>query len=170
MYCCTSRTWKAFHSRFHILACYIIVFCCLYLYNYGQRASRSKVSPKMAPFLLVGNRHSSISGFLVVNIVVKLFSSLSTSSTSELQTCFEKVEPCPSYSHLRSTFHNLPCFLVKFSTWLLLCGIARACSHCSNSMLQLHNDVHNPTGALFQFYYNSMVLSVYLVSYPGYVV
>ena len=32
------------------------------------------------------------------------------------------------------------------------------------------NDIHGPTGTLFQFYYSSMVSSVYLVSYSGYVV
>ena len=36
------------------------MFCCLYVNNYGWRASWSEVSPKMAPFLLVGIRYTQI--------------------------------------------------------------------------------------------------------------
>ena len=50
----------------------------LYVNNYERRASRSIVSPKIAPFLLVGNLYTLILidtlvyfGFLVVNMVVK---------------------------------------------------------------------------------------------------
>ena len=39
-----------------------------------------------------------VKAWLCVNSY-KLFSSLSTSSTSKSQTCFEKVKPGPSYSH-----------------------------------------------------------------------